>query len=163
MIWICNAQRIRGNWRTVKRHSNAITTGSTDPHDVTHALAVKPLHVCVAHVTGWETNWEQRLHHWSWLTWFTHIMKKLITQNMWMTLHHERTSWSRTFVGHDCEFDLHRSCEKERWVWIQWHVTSITGGCNKTQTTRSHTQHDGIYSKLIVTLPHFEVMNKKNE
>ena len=34
-----------------------------------------------------------------------------------------------------------------------------TGGCIKTQTTRSCTQCDGIYSILIVKLPCFETMN----
>ena len=33
------------NRRTVTRYSNKITTGSTDPYDVTHALSVKLLYV----------------------------------------------------------------------------------------------------------------------
>ena len=38
-----------------------------------------------------------------------------------------------------------------------------TGGCIKTQTTRSCTQCDGIYSILIVKLPCFETMNNMCE
>ena len=38
-----------------------------------------------------------------------------------------------------------------------------TGGCIKTQTTRSYTQCDVIYSKIIVRFPCFEGINKNNK